>query len=90
MFIVKAILRRDFFSDEVLVEAISDIAERRPRLGWDLVGAPDLKWRSLAAKQGHQFEIRMPRGFARAGQEVSTDEAARLPGFKRLWRSERA
>lgn len=42
MFVVKRVLIRGFFRDKVLVVAKDDASISRRRLGWDLLGAPDV------------------------------------------------
>lgn len=86
MFIVKKVMSRGLFRDKVLVEATVRASQDRPRLGWDLLGAPDVRLQSMTVEKGGQYIVSLPRRSVTSGNVISAEQAAHLPGFKKIWR----
>ena len=55
MFVVKRVLRQGVFRDKVLIVAEGNASISRRRLGWDLLGAPDVTIEHLRVFRGQEL-----------------------------------
>jgi len=85
MFVVKRVLSQGFLRDKVLVVAKDDASISRRRLGWDLLGAPDVTIEHLRVLKGQEFVVSLPKGATTDGHQISAQQASELRGFSPLW-----
>ena len=86
MFVVERVLSRGFFRDKVLVVAKDDASLSRRRLGWDLLGAPDVTIEHLSVLRGQEFVVSLPKRAITEGHQISAQQAAEMRGFDALWK----
>ncbi len=85
MFTVRKI-RPGLFRDKAWVTANTNNSQSRIRLGWDLMGAPDLKREFIIVTEGDEFTVFLPRKSVQINQQIDLEQVEKWPAFRKLWK----